>query len=470
MEVINLPYQVFSKSIHGAGHIDKGMPCEDYGKVYEDEECKIFTVADGHGDSNCPRSSVGSKLICEIAINELKDFHSAIKQQEWISDLFDEKKQEIIIRQLITSMFGKWSCAVCDDFNNNPLTDEEYMHAEEYATFYKKGDRIEHIYGTTLIAGIITSNYLLLLQQGDGRCDLFDQQGNVSQPIPWDDRCFANVTTSVCDSDAISSCRYFILDVNKNPIVACIAGSDGVEDSYSSMDKMHTYYRNLLKYACEKGINQLERYLEFDLSELSANGSRDDITISGIIDIEAVKPFLDKMTAENAVVEVQDEILRINDKLKSMSRKMEYLQSEYDAFYEKYKEVYEEYQNLSIEYDKISKDIEIFETADSEIQPLDNFINNCKDTNVLSATTTFFDTLKEHTLSAYSLSCLRTRKQTLEKEKAEMESKLKDVESKKIELEKEYIPYKERYDYFVEEKDKAETKKSELLNMFADVN
>ena len=38
---------------------------------------------------------------------------------------------------------------------------------------YDRGERLEHIYGTTLIAGLLTESYLLLIQQGDGRCVVF---------------------------------------------------------------------------------------------------------------------------------------------------------------------------------------------------------------------------------------------------------------------------------------------------------
>jgi hypothetical protein len=87
-------------------------------------------------------------------------------------------------------------------FTENPLTLDERAKCDRYLDRYDRGEKLEHIYGTTLIAGLLTDKYLLLLQQGDGRCDVFDANGEVSQPIPWDDKCFANVTTSLCEDDA----------------------------------------------------------------------------------------------------------------------------------------------------------------------------------------------------------------------------------------------------------------------------
>ena len=457
-----MPYQTFSKSIHGAGHIEKGMPCEDYGMVYKDEHCMIFATADGHGDSNCPRSSIGSKLICEIATSELKEFSENIKSQSWEYDLFDSLKAETIIRQLITSMFGKWSCAVNEELNDNPLTELELEQAEDYADSYRIGENTEHIYGTTLIAGLMTDNYLLLLQQGDGRCVVFDSNMRVSQPIPWDDRCFANVTTSICDFDAVNSCRYYIANVKDKPIIACFAGSDGVEDSYSSMDKMHVFYRKLMKIACEQNIDAMNEYLEDFLPELSKSGSRDDITISGVLNVDAVKPFLPKMDIENDIVDAEDEISRAEEKLKSMSRKMDFLTNQYDTFNQQSRETLEKYKNICTELERIARDIASFESETSD-DSVNSMIQECKDKNILSAASSLIDSIRDKTLSSYSLNWLRVRKQNLEKEKAEIEVIVNEIERKRAEIENEYKPFKERYDSFVKAKEDAEKKKDELI-------
>jgi len=464
-----LPYQIFSKCIHGAGHIDKGMPCEDYGMVYEDGSCKIFTVADGHGDSNCPRSNIGSRLICELAISELKEFSDSILLQCWETDLFDSLKAEPIIRQLITSLFGKWSCAVNEQLNSNPLTAEELEQAKEYADSYRQGKYTEHIYGTTLIAGIITEKYILLLQQGDGRCVVFDENMKPTQPVPWDDRCFANVTTSVCDSDAVSSCRYYVINTQEEHISACIAGSDGVEDSYSSMEKMHAFYRSLLMIACNESTEKMEEYLDRFLPELSSNGSRDDITISGVIDVDCVRPFLARMAVENEIVDIEDEIARTDDKIKSMSRKMEFLQKQYDSFKEQSDATVKKYNDICIELERIGKDIESFENNTSD-NSINSIVQECKDESIISAASSFVEILKEKTLSSYSLNWLRVRKQNLEKEKAEIENEVNEIERRRAEIENEYIPFKERYDSFVKSKEEAQQKKNELLlklNSFA---
>lgn len=330
-------YEVFHVTVHGAGHIKKGQPCEDSSITLEDEVCKIFVVADGHGDSNCPRSKTGSEYICRIASEELKSFAGTIREQEWEQKLFSPRSKEQLVRQLIASIIGKWKMAVNEEFRQNPLTAEERSNCAKYISQYDAGKRIEHIYGTTMIAGLLTDKYLLLLQQGDGRCDVFDQQGSVSQPIPWDDRCFSNVTTSLCDTDAIPSCRYEVVDVQEHPVAACMAGSDGVEDSFFSMDLVHSYYRDLLKYAVEHSVTELRDYLEEVLPEFSANGSNDDTSIGGFIDVDLVRSLLPRFERDNQIVEAESSLKQLDDRILSMENgKMQFLEKKCKQAYDEF--------------------------------------------------------------------------------------------------------------------------------------
>lgn len=362
-----MPYEFFCNSVQGASHIKKGMPCEDYGLKYKTELSTSFAVADGHGDSNCPRSAIGAKYICEIATTELNKFAIDIKEANWSSKLFDSKLSAEIMQQLIACIFGKWVCAVNEHYECNPLTDDEKLQASEYVDKYLNGQQIEHVYGTTLICGLLTDEYLLLLQQGDGRCCVFDSNGDVSQPIPWDDRCFANVTTSVCDSDAVKSCRYYVINIKENPVIACVAGTDGVEDSFANMDKMHTYYRQLLEYASVHDSVEFEQYLTDTLPELSAYGSGDDTTICGFFDATAIVSLNDKFKKENEIVCVQDEISSADERIKSMTAKLAYLKQKYDVAVANYLSAEQSYQSVVDKYVELTGDDTLdMSTQDSE--------------------------------------------------------------------------------------------------------
>lgn len=326
-------YKMIYASTQGSDHIKHNMPCEDFGLVHETDLCSVFAVADGHGDSNCPRSQFGSETACRIAVAEMEKFCEDIGNNEWDSRLLTEgKDSEGLVRQLVTSIVAKWVKTVNEDLISAPLTETEKAGCGRYLERYEKGERLEHIYGTTLIAALLSESYLLLIQQGDGRCVVFDRKGTVSQPIPWDDRCFANVTTSLCDEDAIQSFRYCLIDLDKTGVIACMAGSDGVEDSFPSMDMMHVFYRDLLIYAAENGTEALNEYLAENLPEFSRKGSGDDVTICGIIDPELIAGCIPAFQHDNEIIERENALRGLRERLQSMSGmgKLEALKKHYD--------------------------------------------------------------------------------------------------------------------------------------------
>lgn len=445
-----MTYELFCNSVRGSSHIRKGTPCEDYGIKIDCGEFKIFAVADGHGDPNCLRSNIGSKYICQIASEELEDFALTIKEQAWEEKLFDKHDAMQLVERLTLSIVGKWANAVGEELEQNPLSEEEIQKAPAYAKEYIKGIRTERMYGTTLIAGLQTERYLLLLQQGDGRCDVFDSEGNVSQPIPWDDRCVGTVTTSLCDNDAAQSCRYHIIDLQKNPVIACIAGTDGVEDSFpTSMEKTHAFYRDLLRYACENGIQALEDHLVDELNDLSANGSADDITVSGIIDIERVKPFLNAFAEKNRLVDLEEEVTLLIGKVKSIEEggKFQHLAKKYNDSVAAYEKAERRYHDLSVACEALAETISAHEqgvpTNQSEIN-------------------SWTDLIRKLILPQDSLSLVKQNYVRKCSERDVAKEELRIATEKKAAAEKEYLPYKERYDSFVQMRDDAIKRLNEL--------
>ncbi len=345
-------FEAFHITVHGAGHIKQSQPCEDYSTSLIESSFQVFVVADGHGSSSCPRSRLGSEYVCRAATEKLSDFARAVEKEHWEDRLFQAKTAQALVKQLVTSIVADWNTVVNEEFEANPLTEEERAGCGKYLAQYDRGERIEHIYGTTMMAGLLTEKYLLLLQQGDGRCDVFARDGSVSQPVPWDDKCFSNVTTSMCDTDVIESCRYCVIDLEKEPVAAVMAGSDGVEDSFFSMDQMHSYYRELLAYAAqpEGSVEKLTGYLEETLPEFSARGSQDDTSIGGFIDRECVAGLLEVFRKENQVVEVRTGLKYVEDRIASMeSGKLQYLKKKRDRLAGVGKK--DEYEAAGKEYD-----------------------------------------------------------------------------------------------------------------------
>ena len=329
----------FHKTVQGYNHIKAGTPCEDFSNSYQDEAGRFYiaAVADGHGDPACFRSSYGSKTAACIAVEILREFGEAYYQENAstalsIKDqLAYENGRRIQLRQLTNRIISRWSAAVLKDLEDNPPSDEDYQSAGKMEDAYRDGKRLEHIYGTTLIAALYLPEYLILLHQGDGRCDVFYQDGSVDQPIPWDSRCYENVTTSLCDEDSADAIRTCVIDLGKTPVVACYLGSDGVEDYYPNPEETqegtHCFYRKLSVALSKVSPEQaaIEEILAPMLEKHTREGNGDDVSTAGIYMQEELVRLSPQMESEVERFESdfirQQRLAVCEQKISSMQRK-----------------------------------------------------------------------------------------------------------------------------------------------------
>ena len=447
-----MTYELFFNSVRGASHIKKDIPCEDFGIKADHGEFKIFAVADGHGDPNCLRSSKGSEYICKVAAEELAGFARSVNEQNWTDKLFIADEFNPMFNQLITSIVGKWSIAIAEDLNNNPLSEEELAKAPFFAEEFRRGIKPERMYGTTLIAGLQAEKYLLLIQQGDGRCAVFDSNGNVSQPIPWDDRCLANATTSLCDDDVVESFRYHVIDLEKDPIIACVAGTDGVEDSFpTSMDKTHCYYRKILKFACENSIESLETILPEALTSLSQTGSADDVTISGIIDIERTKTFLAKFDADNYHIDLRDELDLVESKIYSIESggKFEYLKGKYLEARKDFEQSEKTFSKLSAECEGLKDLITAHEQALPIQEETEDLDGNSTSSRKIGELISHIRNMK---LSQHYISFLKQDYNRKAEQLDLAKNHYEQIGNKLRTVENEFLPYQEKYEDLLEKR------------------
>lgn len=365
----------FHKTVRGYSHVKRDIPCEDSSASYSDDELgfQIICVCDGHGESACLRSSFGSRALADVTVNCLKEYAASIAEEEDYrvsnrNDVLLKRSQDMIIRRLTDIILSRWYQEIFKDLDENPLTEEELNHAGRYQAYYQAGERLEHVYGTTMIAALCMDDLLILLQQGDGRCDVFYEDGSVDQPIPWDDRCFENVTTSMCDEDAGISIRHFIIDLRERPVIACYMGSDGVEDSYIDMEGTHSFYRSLSCKIAEDGTDTLDEYLEGFLPGFSENGSGDDVSVAGIVDLEAIKYMAEKFKIMNEQYYIDSNSAIYRTKLQSMERKHNFLSRKLAEAENKVRESRNAYQQIQERYDAVAKKLKSIEEDIAEEQ------------------------------------------------------------------------------------------------------
>ncbi len=324
-------YSLIGVSVKGEKHITTNTPNEDCALKYQDETCKIFVLGDGHGQDSSFRSNLGSQFICEIAVSKLKEFAHNFDFNTYNLNSLSEHNKEIIMRHLITSIFQSWNEKVETHFEEN----RPKMFSSE-KNLWNKDKPISHIYGTTFIAGLLVKNFLIVLHQGDGVSTIFDKKGNPHLSVEADSRCFNNVTTSVCDVDAIERCRYNIINLDNEDIMACILTSDGLEDCFASTRFYHCEVAEILTKLTEMSSDDFEEQLRKDLVEYSKLGSHDDISFCGIVNLNILNKEKDSILIKNKIANLTYKKEIATSNLKSIQRKYEILKDEHSKFEKNY--------------------------------------------------------------------------------------------------------------------------------------
>lgn len=282
----------FHFSAQGYNHIKEGKVCQDASASYSDDSMTIAVVADGHGSNNYPRTDRGSYFAVQSAIHAIREFVNTVAESDIdLSSCYEEN-----LEQLAKNILYLWHYNVEEDISRDPFTEEELAKvSEKYRKRYLSDERIEKAYGTTLIAACQTADYWFGLQIGDGKCVCIMPDGVICEPIPWDDDCQSNVTTSICDSEAIDEFRYFF---TKTPPVATFMGSDGIDDSYASSQELHDLYSSILTIFAEHGIDIGRKEVSEFLPVLSQKGSGDDVSVAGILSMPLSATFINLIKAQ----------------------------------------------------------------------------------------------------------------------------------------------------------------------------
>lgn len=330
-------------SCQGESHIATGKVCQDYSysNVYENGNA-IAIVCDGHGGKRYFRSDIGAKIAAEVTEHKVKTFieevglsllknepftqHGTISEQITNQDFDKTSNIERAFRQLFGSIIYEWNAEVLAHATQNPISELEKEGLEErWIKEFEENVNLEKVYGCTLIAYAYTPEFWLAFQIGDGKCFACDSAGNWNEPIPWDERCFLNKTTSICDSSAIDEFRYCYEGNGQFPI-AVILGSDGIDDSFGSEENQANFYVQILKSIAKSGLDATLSEIETTLPQLSKIGSQDDMSIAMIYDSDKVKSTTPKMI-EWQVANVKRAIAEESEKIEKANKIQQSLES-----------------------------------------------------------------------------------------------------------------------------------------------
>lgn len=270
----------FNLTAQGASHIKKNKECQDASLSYQDENCAIAVVCDGHGGDDYVRSAIGSKFASAIAKKNIQKFLLGMDKEKFF--LNPDKQLKI----LEASIISHWNESVSDYHSKHPFDEAELIVVSEKAKKrYLEDGKIWSAYGTTLIAVAMNEDYWFAIHIGDGKCVAINHAGEFKQPIPWDPKCFLNATTSICDSDAIDNFRHFYSD--KLP-AAVFLGSDGIDDCFNNNEQLYNLYKTVLYSFATTDFKEACEGLADYLPRLSAKGSGDDVSIAALLDMDSI--------------------------------------------------------------------------------------------------------------------------------------------------------------------------------------
>jgi serine/threonine protein phosphatase PrpC len=334
----------------GYSHEASGKPCQDFVYSESTPELSMAIVSDGHGGERYFRSDKGAKFVVEIAKQSIRTFVNALSSgeasiakeygdtplfkgmpltqySEATASVFMPGKERqgkyihVALTGLFKSILTQWNMFITKHALNSPLNEWELKHVEEkyrieFEEKLKEDDpSFAKTYGCTLIAYVQTPDYWFAFHIGDGKCICFDvenEQLKITQPIPWDEKCFLNKTTSICDSHALSEFRYCYQGDGHFP-EAMFIGSDGIDDSYG--DNIDDFYIQLFKMLSDK--DKAQRELNKSLPIISQHGSQDDMSVASV--------YNDSNLTRTCISLVQYQIDKIDEQSKEVKCKLESL-------------------------------------------------------------------------------------------------------------------------------------------------
>lgn len=253
----------YAVSVRGASHEDAGEQCQDSARIQTGKEVSIAAVSDGHGSEKHFRSAAGSDMATRVAIRSIMDFS---ERNGGIDKIFRENPHDAA-RRIAANMICLWNEEIAAHYSYAPLTEKERAISEKHG-----GLPVESIYGATLIVAAVTGRGLFGLQIGDGSFAV-EERGKMHFPMPEDERLIGNLTTSLCDSDAINNVRWFY---QPGTFSSVILSTDGLINSFLSKDDFLHFGKRITSAVGSGKTGELDAHLH----ERSKNGSRDDISVA----------------------------------------------------------------------------------------------------------------------------------------------------------------------------------------------
>ena len=277
-----LVWRVTGATVRGAAHRRSGLPNQDamaWHAPAGPDAPVVLAVADGHGAPLYIRSHRGARIAVHVAVKLLRQFAASHAVQPTLSAV-----KRVAADRLPRDLVIAWSEEVAADLAREPFSQRELDGAAQRVS-PEALDRLAAnpllAYGSTLLAALITAQYLLALQLGDGDILAVADDGSAAHwPLTPDPRLIANETTSLCSPEAWRHMRTYLQPAQTATARLLILATDGYANSFADRTGFLQAGSDLLAAVRAGGLPAVSRQLPGWLRATSAAGSGDDITVA----------------------------------------------------------------------------------------------------------------------------------------------------------------------------------------------
>jgi hypothetical protein len=269
------------ETIRGASHQRSELPNQDAVLVSLPAGGSlpaVLAVSDGHGSSKCFRSQEGSRMGVEVAVAELRDFAGSIDSLS-LTEIHKSAQQD-----MPKAIVREWRKRVLVHFQEHPFSSEELEKLDDATRIAIEQGSAKNepyiAYGATLLSVLMTREFVVFLQLGDGEILIVSERGQVQEPVDVDENLIANETTSLCQDDAWKKFRFrFQVLVESVPALVLLT-TDGYANSFATPDGFRQVAADLFNMLETDGVDKVRESLPGWLADASHQGSGDDVSVA----------------------------------------------------------------------------------------------------------------------------------------------------------------------------------------------
>lgn len=376
--------KVFNHSCQGESHRANNKPCQDASRaeIIRENKMAICIVSDGHGGEQYFRSQFGSQFLVDITFDKVQKFSDGMSDKRLLNGKpltqigtnsktsflsNEETKIDEQFRQLFRSIKAEWIIQICKHAKSVPANEWEKSHIKpQYLSRLEEQKDLEQIYGATLMAYVKTPDFWFAFHLGDGKIIMFDDEGNGSEPVIWDKDCFLNLTTSICNTDAIDRFRYTYQGDGHFPF-AVFLGSDGIDDTFTDGEPLYDFYRGILQEINNTDDVRVQNYLKSDLPLLSARGSKDDMSIAYYYDEGSLEKTVNIITKQQ-IINGEEDFMKLYKEELTLKAAIEESERYTKGFFEEVQKAEETSKKIDKEEGCLHNDIKNLEAKKKELE------------------------------------------------------------------------------------------------------